>query len=86
MMNDAVDSKTANQALSLLDELIRYQQTRVVDLANRIHPGLNAEDLRNPHDFPDLFEDPAWQYEDGQLAGLVSAHIALKARLFGAGR
>ena len=59
------------------------QQRRVLELGNRIHPGLTDEDLRNPHDFPDLFGDPDWQFEDGQLAGLVSARVALKARLEG---
>jgi hypothetical protein len=69
------------RALAVLDELIDYQKKRVLALAQRIHPGLDAEVLRNPHDFPDLFEDPDWQFEDGQLAGLVSAKIALKSRL-----
>ena len=72
---------TARLALQVMEELIRYQRGRVLELGNRIHPGLTDEDLRNPHDFPDLFDDPAWQYEDGQLAGLVSALVALKSRL-----
>jgi hypothetical protein len=67
-------------AVRVLDELIAHQQKRVLELGNRIKPGLTDEDLRNPHDHPELFGDPDWQFEDGQLAGLVSARVALKAR------
>ena len=74
---------TAVRALEVLDELIAYQRRKVLDLANRIHPGLTEEDVRNIHDVPDVYGDPIFQYEDGQLAGLVAAQIALKARLVG---
>jgi hypothetical protein len=80
-MDRPTDLDIPRRALEIIDELIRYQQQRVLALANRIQPGLTDEDLRNPHDFPNVFNDPAWQYEDGQLAGLVSAQVALKSRL-----
>ncbi|HYG70650.1 MAG TPA: hypothetical protein VD838_23465 [Anaeromyxobacteraceae bacterium] len=83
MASVTLDPATAEQALALLDELIRYQTKRVLELAQRIHPGLTEEDLRNVHDFPDVYGDPAFQFEDGQLAGQVAAKIALKARLVG---
>jgi hypothetical protein len=54
------------------------QVRKVVDLARRILPGLTPEDIRNPHDFPDL-DDPDWQYEDGLLAGIQSVRVALRA-------
>lgn len=75
------DAETAQLAIKVMDELIEYQRKRVIELAQRIHPGLDPEVLRNPHDFPDLFNDPDWQFEDGQLAGLVSARVALRSRL-----
>jgi hypothetical protein len=51
---------------------------RVLDLARRLHPGLTAEDIRNPHDFPAL-EDTDWHYADGVLTGIQSAANSLRA-------
>jgi hypothetical protein len=65
----------------LLLELIELQHNKVLDLANRIHPGLSSEDIRNPHDFPDLIADPGWNFEDGILSGLKAAHMALRAKI-----
>lgn len=83
MATTTLDPATARLALDVLDELIKYQQQRVLALAQRIRPGLTDEDLRNVHDFPDVYGDPLFQFEDGQLAGHVAAKIALKARLMG---
>ena len=65
----------------LMLELIGQQERKVLELARRIHPGLTAEDIRNPHDFPDLVAVPEWNFEDGILAGIRSAHMALRAKL-----
>jgi len=54
------------------------QTKKVIDLARRLLPNLTSEDIRNPHDFPEL-NDPDWQYEDGVLAGIQSVRIALRA-------
>lgn len=54
------------------------QTRKVIDLARRLLSSLTAEDIRNPHDFPEL-NDPDWQYEDGVLAGIQSVRIALRA-------
>lgn len=54
------------------------QADKVITLARRILPNLTAEDIRNPHDFPDL-GDPDWQYEDGVLAGIQGVRIAVRA-------
>jgi len=35
----------------------------------------------NPFDFPELKAHPTFDYEDGILAGLISAQIALRAEL-----
>lgn len=75
----------ADDALPLLDlvlarlvDLESLQARKVIDLARRLKPGLTAEDIRNPHDFPDL-DDPDWHFEDGQLVGLQSAIATLRA-------
>jgi hypothetical protein len=62
--------------LALLDTMEQAQADKVVALARRLKPGLTAEDIRNPHDFPDL-DDPDWHFEDGQLAGIQSVRFAL---------
>jgi hypothetical protein len=65
----------------LMLELITLQEKKVLELANKIHPGLSSEDIRNPHDFPDLIADSGWNFEDGILSGLKSAHVALRAKI-----
>ena len=65
----------------LMLEIITLQEKKVLDLANKIHPGLSSEDIRNPHDFPDLIADSGWNFEDGILSGLKSAHMALRAKI-----
>jgi hypothetical protein len=65
----------------LMLEMIEQQEHKVLDLGRKIHPGLTSEDIRNPQDFPDLLQNSGWNYEDGILAGLKSAHMALRARI-----
>jgi 8-oxo-dGTP pyrophosphatase MutT (NUDIX family) len=66
-------------ALERLGQLEELQARKVVDLARRLNPRLTAEDIRNPHDFPEL-ADPDWHFEDGQLTALQSVATALRAR------
>ncbi|HUA33733.1 MAG TPA: hypothetical protein VMA09_09030 [Candidatus Binataceae bacterium] len=65
----------------LMLQMIAQQENKVLEMARRIHPGVTPEDIRNPQDFPDLVSNPEWNFEDGILAGLKSAHMALRARL-----
>jgi hypothetical protein len=60
----------------LLDQMEETQKDKVLSLARRILPGLTAEDIRNPHDFPDL-DDPDWHFEDGQLTGIQAVRFAM---------
>ena len=64
---------------AILSEMEDLQRTKVIDLARRLKPGLTLEDVRNPHDFPEL-ADPDWHYEDGVLTGIESVRLALRAR------
>jgi hypothetical protein len=64
--------------LSLLAGMEELQARKVIELARRLCPGLTAEDIRNPHDFPEL-NDMDWHFEDGQLAGIQSVITALRA-------
>ena len=63
----------------LLEEMEQLQISKVFDLARRLKPGLTLEDMRNPHDFPEL-EDNDWHYEDGILTGIQSVRSAARAR------
>ena len=83
MAHTDLDPATVLRAMEVVEELVSYQKRKVLELAQRIHPGLTEEDVRNIHDYPDVYGDPIFQFEDGQLAGFVAAQIALKARLLG---
>ena len=74
-MNDA--RELLRRILALIDTMEEDQKTKVIDLARRLKPGLTAEDIRNPHDFPGL-DDPDWHFEDGQLAGIEAVRFALR--------
>ena len=68
-------------ANSLLERMIEQQRAKVLKLAREALPHLSAEDVLNPFDFPELKAHPTFDYEDGILAGLISAQIALRAEL-----
>jgi hypothetical protein len=63
----------------MLIEMQELQKNKVTSLARRLKPGLTDEDLRNPHDFPEL-NDVDWHFEDGVLTGIESVLSAVRAR------
>ena len=75
----------SRETLALIDrlmlEMIAQQESKVLAMARAIHPGLTPEDIRNPNDFADLMASGEWNFEDGILSGLKSAHMALRAKL-----
>lgn len=62
----------------IVTKLEELQTKKVIDLARRLKPGLTLEDIKNPHDFPEL-GDPDWHYEDGVLTGIQSVLSAIRA-------
>jgi hypothetical protein len=62
-----------------LSQLIEQQRAKVLRLARSLNASLTFEDLLNPQTFPELAANPAFNYEDGILAGLLSAQMALRA-------
>jgi len=62
----------------ILCDMEELQRQKVFNLARRLKPGLTLEDMRNPHDFPELV-DTDWHYEDGILTGIQAALAALRA-------
>ena len=75
-MNDA--RALLDRILALIETMEESQKAKVIDLARRLKPGLTAEDIRNPHDFPDL-DDPDWHFVDGQLTGIQSVGFAIRS-------
>ena len=63
----------------LLAEMVTQQEAKVLALARHIIPHVTPEDLRNAHDFAPLVESADFNYEDGILAGLRAAAIAVRA-------
>ncbi len=61
----------------LMEEMVGQQRRKLVALANRIQPGLSEDDLRDPHSFPQVTGRPEFAYEDGLLAGLIAAQVAM---------
>ena len=66
---------------SLFEELVDQQQAKVLATARNLKPGLTAEDVLNPHDYPELMANPIFNYEEGLAAGLMAAQFAVRARI-----
>lgn len=75
------DTLTADDIDAVLEDLIAYQQRRVLEHARRLDNHLTADDILNPIDSPALSASPEWNYEDGLLAGYRAAQAALRARM-----
>jgi hypothetical protein len=75
------DTLTYDDIDKVLEELCAYQQRRVLEHARRLNPRVTADDILNPIDIPELDASPAWNYEEGVLAGYRSAQAALRAAM-----
>lgn len=64
----------------LIQEIIDYQQAKVLKVAREIVPDATPEDIRNPQDFPELVADTLFNYEDGILTGYLTLQTALRNR------
>lgn len=73
-----MDIPTIDHIVGELEAQHALQKKKVLDLARRLKPNLTPEDIRNPHDFPEL-DDPDWHFEDGQLAAIESILVRLRA-------
>lgn len=65
----------------IVQELIDGQRTRLLVQARKIVPFATSDDILQPNDFPLLEHNPDFRYEEGILAGLLSAQIALRAHI-----
>jgi hypothetical protein len=81
MSDEAEAHGLFTQVEALLEEMVAQQRERLVALARTLDPALSADDLLSPDDFPAVSRDPRFNFEDGLLAGLLSARTAIRARV-----
>jgi hypothetical protein len=67
---------------AVLERLISQQRVKIAEVAQDIMPQLTAEQAQNPHDYPEIADDAMYNFEDGLLAGLISARMALRTNVF----
>jgi hypothetical protein len=70
-------------AEALLSGMIDQQRGKVVRRAREVMPECSMEDVLNPDGVEPLRADSIFNYEDGILAGLIAAQVALRAGVFG---
>lgn len=63
--------------LEIFDELIDGQKKLLLELAQTLVPHVDFDDLLQPFDFPVLENHPGFRYEEGVLAGLMTARMAM---------
>ena len=73
-----MSTPTWEEIETIVNAMEELQRGKVIDLARRLNPKLTMEDIRNPHDFPEL-DDADWHYEDGVLTGIQSVLAAMRA-------
>ena len=73
-----MSAPTWDEIEEIVHAMEELQRGKVIDLARRLKPNLTMEDIRNPHDFPEL-DDADWHYADGVLTGIQSVLAAVRA-------
>jgi len=74
-----MDDPSLDRTLILLDGMIEQQREKLLKIGRRLNPKLTADDLMNPFDWPEVAQNPQFNFEDGILAGLISARMAIGA-------
>lgn len=75
-----METKNEWQAIEeTLEEIITMHRKSLLTLGRRIVPTLTTEDILQPNDYPELDQNPEFRYEEGQLAGVQTAQMALRA-------
>jgi hypothetical protein len=79
--DDADRLQLLRQLDRLLDGMIAQQRGKVLAIGQTLVPALTSEDVLNPDGYPELAADGPFNYEDGLLAGLLAAQMAVRAEL-----
>jgi hypothetical protein len=81
MKHPATDSNSHWHSIDmLLEEIAGMQRKKLLSLARRIVPTATPEDILQPNDYPELESHPEFRYEEGLLAGVQTAQMALRAQ------
>lgn len=64
----------------ILLQMAHMQRERLLKMARRIVPTMTSDDVLQPNDFPDIENNPVFRYEEGYLAGIDAAIMALRAK------
>ncbi len=67
-------------SIQILEEMIEGQKRELLKCGRHFVPTLTAEDMLQPNDYPLLEQNPHFRYEEGVLAGLLSAQMALRSK------
>lgn len=62
-------------------EMREGQYQKLLSYGRQVIPSLTSEDLLQPCDYPELEQHPVFRYEEGVLAGIEMALVALRALL-----
>lgn len=72
----------------LLEEIDRLleadavlQRKKLLKLGRSLLPHLTEDDLAQPHDYEELRTSEQFNFEDGYLAGILGAQMAIRARI-----
>src|SRR5215468_3144654 len=66
---------------ALLERIVSQQRDKVMAVALDILPHLQPEDIQDPQDYAEVAADTMFNYEDGLLAGLLSARAVLRSNI-----
>lgn len=67
------------EAQKELESLVEYHKKKLFEFGRRIVPYITPEDILQPNDFPELENHPEFRYQEGVLAGIHEAIVALRA-------
>lgn len=67
--------------ITLLEEMRKNQEAKLLELGRRIVPTLTPEDVLQPNDYDLLETNPHFRYEEGILHGIQSVESALRFEL-----
>lgn len=73
--------KTNFLLVELFDELIAFQEQKLLNYAAEIIPNVTSDDILQPNDYDELENHPFFRYEEGVLKGIQTAKMAVLAKL-----
>ena len=72
-------TKKKKDIKNLLNELVTYQEKKLLKFGEKIIPHITSDDILQPNDYPELENHPYFRYEEGFLKGLQAARAAILA-------